>query len=342
LVIDLFQQAERDAARKRAIEYAQAKYQQAFDGTRSRAAAASVRIAGRRNWSRGEVGFEQVSFREQYQRRPRDPFVRVKNAMIREANEKPADVMRDARECVEAARLVPEGMVYDSYRATFLACAADLAATAASRDWFADSRYSYGSPLAKEAVRICRTRLAYDGDLSDWGKYELARALNFAGFHGEALATASKAQKLYRNPGFAYDYACLMSLDGQTKLALEWLEFSFKLGGSNVAWAKQDPELAKVRTQQAEGFTRLTQVKWGWTIKYGVFNDDIVLENNSPFPLTNVTLTPTIKKNGRTYARTLTVAWLGAGRSYTWHDVFSIPGSSSDSATATIECDQTK
>ncbi len=182
----------------------------------------------------------------------------------------------------------------------------------------------------------------YDGDATDWGKYDLALALNCAGLHEEALNMANRVRKLTRTPEYAYNYACLLSLDGQTKLALEWHEFAFKLGDSNVAWAKQDPELKRVGEDQAEAFARITEVKWEWRINYGIFNDDIVLTNKSVFPLTNITVVPTIMKNGQTFTKSLTVGYLAAGQSYTWEDVFSIPGSSADSATAKLSCNQTK
>lgn len=341
-VVDLFQQAERDATKKRAIEYAQARYEEACRSTRSQAAATVRRVAKRQKWADGEAGFENATFRDQLQRRPRDPFIRVANALIREQNETAADLMRDARSCLYSARLVPDDPVYDSYRAAFLADAGDLAERAALKEWTADPQHRYGSDLAKEAVKICRTRLVYDGDATDWGKYDLALALNCAGLHGEALNMASRVKKLIRTPEYAYNYACLLSLDGQTKAALEWLEFAFKLGESNVAWAKQDPELKRLRENQAEAFARLTEVKWEWRINYGIFNDDIVLTNKSAFPLTNITVTPTITKNGQTFTKSLTLRYLAPGRSYTWEDVFSIPGSSTDSSVANLTCHQNK
>jgi len=130
-VVDLFQQAERDAAKKRAIESAQARYEEACRSTLTQAAAAVRRIAKQQKWAEGEAGFQDVSLREQLQRRPRDPFIRVANALIREKNETAGDLMRDARICLEAARLVPDGPVYDSYRAAFLASAGHFAERAA-------------------------------------------------------------------------------------------------------------------------------------------------------------------------------------------------------------------
>jgi hypothetical protein len=341
-VVDLFQQADRDAAKKRSIEYAQARYEQTCRSARAEAAAAARRIAKRKQWAAGEVGFENVPFADQLKRRPRDPFVRAGAALIRVKNETAEDLMRDARVCVEAADLVPDDVVYDAYRATFLSFAGDLAERAAMNEWANDSQHLYGTALAKEAVRICRTRLLHDSDTTDWGKYDLALALNFAGLHGDALAIATKAEKLRRNPGFAYNYSCLLSMSGQTRTALEWLESSFKLGNSGVSWAKQDPELAQLRRDHTDEFTRATEVKWEWKIVYGFFNDDIVLTNNSLFPLTDITLTPTIKKNGQTFTRPLSVRYLAAGQSWTWENVFSIPSGGADSSVATLICSQAK
>jgi tetratricopeptide (TPR) repeat protein len=269
----------------------------------SRTATTAKRVGKRHEWADGEVGFEYLDLQKELKRRPRDPFVIFESALVRKKSETPIELMRSARACVDAARLVPAGSIYDDFRAEFLVEAGLLARSAASYEWQADPKHRYGSQLSKEAVRICRTCLEYEADPTDWCKLDLALAVNFAGEHAgehkEALNVATKAKKRHRDSGFAYDYACLLSLDGQTKLALDWLEFSFKQGNDDVIWARKDPELAKVRTDHPERFNRVTEVKWSWRINFGNFNDDIVLTNNSNFTLTNIAITPVITKNGQ-------------------------------------------
>jgi hypothetical protein len=334
----------RNAARDAAVRAEQRELQTAFETALARGREAARVLGTRYEWTEGRAGldgFKAEKMDEYIRRRPQDPFLRLRNANIRVPNETGADLLTDARACVAAARLIPSDQAYDVFRAWCLESASELAAAGAGREWFADPAHKYPTASAAEAVRIARTRMRYP-DPTDAGKYELARALNFAGRPADALRTASDAKKQFGKPGFAYDYACLLSLNGDTKLSLEWLTHAFKLGHTDVIWTRRDPDLAALRRDKGTEFDKLTTATATWKIEFGLFNDDIVVTNTSAFPLTDVRLTPKIVRNGQTYTKTLRVAYLAPGRSYTWEDVFSIPGSTADSSSATLECDQNK
>jgi hypothetical protein len=79
-----------------------------------------------------------------------------------------------------------------------------------------------------------------------------------------------------------------------------------------------------------------------WQLVFGTFNDDVVVTNTSPVPLTNVTLTARIEAGGRTWTPTLSCARIGPGASHTWASAVSIPGGRYDRATATLASDQSR
>ena len=315
----------------------------ASEAAQARAAAIARELTGRHGWAVGEAGLDGFAARnlgEHIRRRPRDPFPRLANAAIRVAGETANDLVRDANAAVAAVRLVPADAAYEGFRARGLVLASALAADACSKEWFEDARHAYPTASAAAMVRIVRTRLRHP-DPTHAGQYELARALNLAGRHGEALNAASAATRLHGTPGFAYDYTCLLSLDGQTRLALDWLRFAMARGYGNVQWARQDPDLERLRREQASGFADLTQVKFRWQIVWGVFNDDIRVTNDSAFALTNVTLSPDIRQGARTWNPPLRVARLEPGASHTWSNVVAIPGRRTDVARASLTADQT-
>lgn len=275
-------------------------------------------------------------------RRPRDPFLRVANAEIRVDDETPAAVMADARVCVDAARLVPQGRAYDCYRAEFLAAAAELSLLACSRQLHHFEYSSGPAESAEDAVRICMTLLACDPtDATGTGNMLLARALAFGGRYEEAIGAANKAVDGWKgNPYFCYRYARLMSLTNKVDLAFDWLAYSYRQGFSDVAVARDDADLSVIRTAAPDRFRELTTVKSSFHIEFGVFNDDVIIRNDSPFELTNVRVDLVVKKGNRTWKPDLRVASVKPGASHTFANVVSIPGSSYDSATATLYSDQ--
>jgi tetratricopeptide (TPR) repeat protein len=320
-LIHLFSQNDRSEAEKRRKEAATRSFLSYKEMIQSNVLRTAMKLATKNQWKEGEIGFENLSFKEQFGRRPRDPFIIMENAEIRQKGEKAINLFTDSREIFNAAQLVPEDSIYDQYRGLMLISACRIGSLAAHAALTEGASYTYGSVIAKESVRICRTRLRDEPDVSDRGKYELAICLNAAGLHEDALKFIKSANRQSRNADYAYDYARYASLAGSTKESLEWLEKSFRLGITDIQWSRRDPELARMRISHPAEFEDLTQVKMRGEIKYGRYYHDYQVTNNSKFALTNLSVQPSFfYKNSVMYKR-LAVNRIEAGQSYTWDSV---------------------
>jgi hypothetical protein len=347
-----FDKYQRDQARneqqRQAIEAEGRKLDATWTRVRAEAEALASQVAARRGWKAGEAGFD--GYRSQGMgdylgRRPRDPFLRAANARIREAGESPEAVLEDARTCVACARMVPAGPVYDAYRAEFLASAAELATQACNRQLVGSAYKNGPTPGTPEAVRICRALLSIaPADPDGVGNYNLAKALGCAGQYAEAVETSWRAKPFHNDPTFAYNFACLLSLDGQSKAAHDWLEYALRQGFSDVAHARIDADLERLRAERSEDFANLTQVRFTWSIGWGIIGpDQVVVRNESIFPLTAVRLTAHVTSSGYPgWDNTMACNYVPAGGSFTWNfGGKGITSRGSDyKATATLQCAQ--
>lgn len=322
-LIELWNKSERDEAEGQRAVAAETAFRTVASSARLSIARIALRLSAQRGWKAGEAGFDSLGRKDEVARRPRDPFAHLRNAAIRVENEKAANLLADARQCVFAARLVPSGGVYDQFRAEMLVEASNLAVSASTAEWF-ETNFTYGGPISKEAVSICRTSLLYDPDLSDLGKLHLALALNKAGHQIEALEQASAAKGQMGTGSFAFIYAVLLSQNGMTEKALESFERALKLGYADILWSKVSPGLARMREAHPVEFKALTDMNLTANIVWGVLNDDYQITNNSKFAITNLRVKPVfVLKDERTH-KVLTAARIAPGETYTWENAFSI------------------
>jgi hypothetical protein len=360
-----------DEAKRLALEANARDFQAKFSTAYARMQSAAIALTQRYGWAGGEAGFDVSPEQERKElellekgdvpgllrvfdidraKRPRDPFVLVGGASLRAQSlgqaaspEALADLMDD---CMTAAGLVPEGAFYDTYRSEFIGLAGLFANAAAGAEL--GKRGMVAAPVSRgaQAVRVWRTYLALEPqDTTGVAREQLALALAAAGRQAEAVATATEVAQLRGNdPDFAYNYACLLSVTGATKDALGWLEHAVKqCGYGGIAWAKADPDLARVRSEQASGFLELTAVRFEWSIDWGTFpHDDIVLVNKSPFPLTNVTLDATVTSTGAApWSQPLSAERIEPGATHRWSTWITARGQEAK-GTATLGCDQAR
>src|SRR5207302_3310729 len=135
-------------------------------------------------------------------------------ANIRVDKETPADILRDANSCFEAAELVPAATVYDWLRNEYLANAAELGCLAASAE-AGNAGYRARPRLGVTALSFARTYLDVDPkDATGRDHVALARGLAFSGRYGEAVDAGTAAITLAREAWqgdllFFYRYASL-------------------------------------------------------------------------------------------------------------------------------------
>ena len=365
-VADSYQKDQKlQEVKRQAVTRASRDVQDKFSTFQARAELTAAELTRKNGWKKGEAGFdEEVNGelrrlianedwkgywrlqRKLSTKRPRDPFIKTRIAENTSFSElKTSDVLSWAKECVKSARLVPEGALYDPYRLRFLR----LAGAIANEAFFKERRKKgfYGgtnNATASYAVRVWDACLKYSSDPTGEIRELRAWALGATGNIKEAVKQAKEVCHLRRKTvRYAYNYACLMSVSGETDTAFEWLSYAIKtLGCHDISGVKRDPDLAAMRKAKQKEFNDLVAVKYNWDINWGVFNDDIILHNNSAFTITNIALSVRIVQENKVWTPVLKVNSVAPGSSHKWVNVVSIPERRTDKATAALSCDQNK
>jgi hypothetical protein len=331
--------------RQAAVAAEQRSLRATLTTTMANATAVAEKLTGKYDWAPGEAGLDDSkgkTLRDELEKRPRDPFVLVRIARRRSEGDTPARLLEKADLCVKALDLVPQGSMFDPFRADFLKEAANLGVSATVQE-LQPFAYSLGpAPSGPQAVRLCELYLAADpGDPSGGGHMLLSHSLASAGRYNDAVDAANVAREKWDNDAnFRYRYAKLMSLTHSLDLAGDWLEHSYRAGFNNIDYVRNDSDLANYRSGRPEEYTRLTSVKWSFTIVWDILLDDIVLTNDSPFELTNARVDVFVRQGSRTWEPVISRASLKPEESYKAHDVMSVPGGRYDEATAVMFCDQ--
>lgn len=328
------QSEERDRAKAEAVAQAAQVVDDTIRTALYRAQSLSRTMADKHGWKRSEVGFELGTNRferlnamiaredveglrnwieAEARKRPRDPEVRLMRALLTlDGNEKTASdaVSTVVSECLKAVSLIPEHHVYDEYRCLYCMIAADFASMARDHEIQAGSDFRQGTAISEKAVELRKLALKYDPtDATGELREQLAWALLTNGRIDEALSVSHEITDHLQNfPGSCYQMASITSAAGQFDNSLQWLERAIDLGWIDIAILKNNPLLADLRSARPEAFQELTDVKWSWSIDWGIFNDDILLTNKSNFALTNVTLDFELKQDARTWKDSLRVS----------------------------------
>ena len=221
--------------------------------------------------------------------------------------QKSEDLLRLAKECARAIRLVPPARVFDRPRLTILYRAALLACWAADAELEGESWAGTYSPAAAYAVRLIDAFNGYgdffelSGEVREWRAWALAQC----GRPDEALDQALKVADLRKDrPEFGVKLARLYCRRGGTadakanaKKAMHWLEVAVKSAGFlDIPELKRNPDLGPVRGLESMAFENLTEVRADGkplTPAPMAFRPpppatDFEVTNNSAFALTNV------------------------------------------------------
>lgn len=366
----------RDLERRQQIEAANRTFDRVMLASLARAETTAASLAQSRGWGRSEAGFDvPPAEKERIQRlesattrpstrpsawndaetldslydsfarkRPRDPFVIARQCRLQAAMRPNKQTTRVMEQIVAAASLVPSAKVYDEWRADILLAAANVAYADALT---ATESLGFGRaarPLAKEAARLFEAALYYGPNDPD-GEVRQRRAmmLGLSGEHAQSLDAFASIQDLRRQDRqYAYNYACISSVTGNTDKAMEWLEHSIKvLGFNDIAHAKRDSDLENLRKAKRRQFDELVTVKFEWQVNLGLF-PDVIIKNQSAFALTGVVLSVKSRQVGRAdddWVRNLPFPPIAPGKTGRWSG--RLPAARGQ-LQASLTCDQTK
>ncbi|HET6248643.1 MAG TPA: hypothetical protein VFE47_13155 [Tepidisphaeraceae bacterium] len=311
--------------------------------------AAALAMTERRHWAPGEAGFDPKKFDQPLddamKEMPRDPFLKMEAAGTG-IDEKtgPVDFIDRARLALEAARQVPAGETFDSYRKYCVTRATEFACNAAELGIDA-SYHDAPTALSKEAINITKEMLQLDpADANGWAHVELFRALASAGRFPEAIAAA---QPILNSPwkdkqAFAILYARVLGVTGDADGLDHWLRVAYALGYSDLKFVKESADFDCLRTKKPAAYAELTTVKGTTTIDFGVVNDDVIVKNLSPFPMTNLKMKFTVIQGGTIVTKERVLPFVAANSQQTLLDVFMVHDNKYDAYRWTVQSDQGK
>lgn len=332
-------------ARQKALSAEEQKLQTQLRVTLSDSQTLAARLTRDLGWRFGEVDFSDwdASHLDTWvAQRARDPFVLCRAARRGVEQERTASgLVNRAAKCVQAAMLVPDGGTYAGYRAQFMAYAVWMGLDGVSREQgtYTGLRSSNAAP----ALRLVRTYLALEpDDAGGFGHMELARALAFTGRYDEALLAAEASARFYNDdPVFLYRYAKLLSLHGDTSAAENTLRRALNRGYTDIRWLRTDPDFSGLRRARPEQFENLTTIRIRSQISWGMLLDDIVLHNDSEFPLTDLAIDlQIVQGNQRWTVSQENCTSIAAHGTCTISNAVSIPDSRFDRTNLTYSCDQ--
>jgi tetratricopeptide (TPR) repeat protein len=263
---------------------------------------------------------------------------------VRVEKETAEDVLRDAQSCWEAAELVPAAPAYDWLRNDYLDNAAELACLAAATQAGA-AGYSARPALAREALAFSRTVLDLDPkDAGGRGHAALARGLAMSGRYDDAVTAANgaleRAPEAWRNdPSFCFRYASMLSLDNQLDNVGGWISRAYQDGFTRADSIRSSGDFENFRRARPDEYERLTKAKITYRVDFGIFNDDVIITNISPFTLNKLQAQVTIRKGAQTWTPKIECDSVAAGAVCKGVNVVSIPNDKYDDMDATFTCD---
>jgi hypothetical protein len=293
--------------------------------------------------SRGDSSALLTVLRTRMQTRRRDPFAVEDYIDFVEqgATGNPTALLELAELADRARGLVPRENAYLHdrvrllFRATLLAIEA---AEATGHDAFVNRD--------SELTRVCSVYAARFMSENSSDPNGLGRLLSaIARAHQGRLQAASESLEsarplLITNGIFHYVSARLSAVLLQPEKALESIRMAISCGFEQIRAARGSADFAKLPKIQRDRLQELLRVRYEWKPIPGVFTDDVVVTNNSAFPLTNVTFRVDMKSGGQMQCRMLEkLERLEPGASKAWANIMS-DSASAEAIVGTLTCDQ--
>lgn len=355
--------------KKAQIESAVGAFETLLDQARANAVTLADRIAEAKSWERASLGLERE--RKSYgqevlarpanelrsvladliSQRPQNPFLQQYGIALADELDEGATSVQTCQEwskqLLEMARLIPSGAAYDSIRRSCIKRSGEMAFRAAEMEW-KSKRLGDSSSDAIVAASCWKTALSIsksdpDGEI----RWHYGRSLALAGDLNEAEAVLVQIKEIKEaDPEYHYLMSRLSSAKGTQDAAMNQFKNAVAKGFERISEACNSPDLEHLRKAFRDEWNSLVEVKYEWSVTYGILNDDITITNKSAFPLTHLTLKPVItNSSGSSYTppKALTLERLEPGKSHTWINCISVTGGGDkDTRKAELTCDQSE
>ncbi len=364
------QEGERSTVREQAynslVRAENSKFQSAVENYYSLFRQVGQTLSSRHGWQPGETGLnvpqDQIDQKNRATQnndwasmasllsaecnaRPRDPFLFSQCAYYEVislgVNATLSSLAEAQEKTLRAISLLPDESFYDEIKSYMYTQAGNFSISKLRQT--TRRGYVNGPYDSNEAIRLFIAARKYNPyDSNGTIRMRLGSAYAYVGEFGKALQLFSEINNLMAgNSSFYYDYACICSAAKRVEDAWKMFHYCItKCGFAHVSWAKEDPDLASIRSAYSGQFADITSVKCRADIKWGILNDDVILYNDSVFPLYNVKFTPRISSNGNLFTKELRTRYLAPGHSVLWENVFSVPGSRYDTYNFSVVSDQ--
>lgn len=279
--------------------------------------------------------------------RPKDPIVQA-GVFLDSAEEQKQSLsacIKLAEECNALAATVPNTELLSYTRYDLLHDAASIVenyfylAHPFGESWgqVRDDKALIPASYRKKATEVYSDKTGEDASNLAWDHF-LAGEFETAFKFGEVAKAAPSFQNSSR---FCFKMAQVASLTKRSEEALTWLATlvnHFQYNDIDALYS--DSDLESLRSAKPEAFDALLKVTYDWEIKFGVFNDDILLTNQSRFPITDVHFKTHITSGTKDWDLDLRTQRIEAGEIYMWENALSVPGSSITSGKGTLSCAQ--
>lgn len=334
----------------------------------ARARQTAQHLAEERGWNAPEVGWETstttVEVLDQYLQnhdyneaakilaaisddRPRDLFVRLaRNRVYSNLLSDSKSRIQLAEDFQAARSLVPPVAAYDAYRLTCLEQAMRQASVATYYERCEGKAKIGPSEISSRALALLNeyTEITGPGMADDIRHLHAYVLLN----HGDATAAHEHLQSLkttrWEDSSFRFLLACSSAQRGSWDYAFQALDYAMGSGDYTPAYVRFEPTLAPLRDHDLTKFRSIVNPRWSWMVTNDLLQDDIVLRNDSPYPLSNVRFRVHLAKGAINKDLDLSCRWIAPGEVYTWKDVVAgVEGTWDQSRSRiSLSCDQSE
>ena len=358
--------SQRDDAEKAAVRTAAQKIEDASVEALARAKQTACEVADQKGWKRAEMGWDlseeharlvsamlskgdyAALAREasrQAEMRPRDPFVRLAIYSFQAAADggNSAFLMHLAEQSLEVRDMIPSDGFYDDYRRGVVGQAAGIALLAREAELHRGNNPATGTRASRLAVTLWSEvlKMKPDDPTGEIRSYLAGARLADGDPRGAAREIEPVIPLRKDDPEFKGQFATILCGIADWDNALRALEEALAAGALDVRQVRREPLLKALDEHRQEAFRKMLTPQWTWMVTDDWLQDDVVMQNNSPYPLTNVRFNVVLHKDARTKKLDLKCEGIQPGKQQKWTNVAeAVKGGWDKTSGAELHCDQ--